>query len=211
MYYHKKRKLLLVVYVDDFKLAGPKAELPWAWKELSKSIQIDPPSPPLGDNDEELRVHRYLGCGHEMQSLRADSLLADKLLSEIASVRLAAPDEAMSEADNQPRTSPSKPALGHINVKDSVSAALAGACEKYLKVAPRGTDKKATTPFINEALLLDGQEPSEMQKGTLAAEASSILMSLLYTARYARYDLLRLVCALASMVSRWNVHCDRML
>ena len=92
-----------------------------------------------------------------------------------------------------------------------MSAALLGACDKYLKVAPKGTVlKKAKTPFIDEALLPDGQEPGDIQKGILAAEASSILMSLLYTARYARYDLLRPVCALASMVSRWNVHCDRM-
>ena len=93
-----------------------------------------------------------------------------------------------------------------------MTAALAGACDKYLKVAPPGTKLKlARTPFIDEALLPDGQEPGDMETGVLAAQASSILMSLLYTARYARYDLLRPVCALASMVTRWNVHCDRML
>ena len=93
-----------------------------------------------------------------------------------------------------------------------MSAALKGACDKYLAVATQGTIlKKARTPFIEESLLPDGQEPGEIPGGVLAASASSILMSLLYTARYARYDLLRPVCALASMVSRWNVHCDRML
>ena len=93
-----------------------------------------------------------------------------------------------------------------------MSAALRGACDKYLAVAPKGTVlKKAKTSFIDEALLPDGQEPGTIEHGVLAQHASSILMSLLYTARYARYDLLRPVCALASMVSRWNVHCDRML
>ena len=93
-----------------------------------------------------------------------------------------------------------------------MSKALMLACDKYLAVAPKGTVlKKARTPFIDEALLPDGQEPGTIVQGQLAASASSILMSLLYTARYARYDLLRPVCALASMVSRWNVHCDRML
>ena len=118
----------------------------------------------------------------------------------------------MSENDNKPRSSPKQPVSGLNVVKDNMSAALAGACEKYLKVAPPGTKlRTARTPFIDEALLPDGQEPGEIEKGALAPAASSILMSLLYTARYARYDLLRPVCALASMVSRWNIHCDRML
>ena len=97
-------------------------------------------------------------------------------------------------------------------VKYDMSGALSGAVDKYLKVAPENTKlRKVHTPFIDESLLPDGQDLGSIPEGTLGKHASSILMSLLYTARMARYDLLRPVCALASMVSRWNVHCDRML
>ena len=81
-----------------------------------------------------------------------------------------------------------------------------------MAIAPAGAKlKNAKTPFLDEALLPDGQDPGEIPEGALGKHASSILMSLLYTARMARYDLLRPVCALASMVSKWIVHCDRML
>ena len=148
-----------------------------------------------------------------MQTIAESSELAQKLLSETASVRLVPPSEDMSEEDNKPRLSTVPAANGKINVtEDDMSAALRGACDKYLAVAPKGTVlKKAKTPFIDEALLPDGQDPGAIENGVLGPHASSILMSLLYTARYARYDLLRPVCALASMVSRWNTHCDRML
>ena len=221
VYFHKERQLLLVVYVDDFKMAGPFKELAWGWAQLKKDIQMDDPLPALpslgneqtGKAEKGLRTHRYLGCDHEMQSLPVEAPLAQKLLRETAYVRVAPPEEPMSEADNQDRKPPKKAALGQLNiVKNDMSAALAQACEKYLAVAPKGTQlRKGKTPFIEESLLPDGQEPGDIQEGKLASSASSILMSLLYTARYARYDLLRPVCALASMVSRWNVHCDRML
>ena len=48
-------------------------------------------------------------------------------------------------------------------------------------------------------------------RGELSEKASSILMSILYTARLARFDLLRPVCALASCITRWTPQCDRML
>ena len=48
-------------------------------------------------------------------------------------------------------------------------------------------------------------------RGTLQPIASSILMRLLYGARYARFDLLKAVARLASNVSYWSVDCDRRL
>ena len=49
------------------------------------------------------------------------------------------------------------------------------------------------------------------ERGELAGQASSILMSILYTARLARFDLLRPVCALESCVTRRTLQCDCML
>ena len=40
VYFNKKSKLLLVVYVDDMKMAGPENEMDEAWKALGKHINL---------------------------------------------------------------------------------------------------------------------------------------------------------------------------
>ena len=42
-YYHKKLKLMLVVYVDDFKLTGPKGSLAAGWVAIRKHIKMELP------------------------------------------------------------------------------------------------------------------------------------------------------------------------
>ena len=44
-YAHKELGLLISVYVDDFKLAGPKANLEQGWKLITKFLELDPPQP----------------------------------------------------------------------------------------------------------------------------------------------------------------------
>eukprot|EP00969_Alexandrium_andersonii_P185973 8216779-Alexandrium_andersonii.AAC.1 len=41
-YCHDKLKLFLVIYVDDFKLAGPAGPLADDWKLLRKGLPIEP-------------------------------------------------------------------------------------------------------------------------------------------------------------------------
>ena len=53
---HPTLDLMLLVYVDDFKLAGPAANMTEGWKLIRKGIMIGEPEP-LG---------RYLGCEHRM-------------------------------------------------------------------------------------------------------------------------------------------------
>ena len=88
--------------------------------------------------------------------------------------------------------------------------------ERYLQLAPAGTQNKlrrVDTPFIdeNKASFDDPDNPDCQTKGELAPIASSVLMKCLYAARMARYDILRAVTALAKMVTKWNVQCDKML
>ena len=42
---HRKMKLLLVVYVDDFKMAGPKENLKQGWNLLRTHLGIEPETP----------------------------------------------------------------------------------------------------------------------------------------------------------------------
>ena len=61
-YIHDKLGLLLVIYVDDFKLSGPKDKLAEGWKILSDVIDLDDP------HDPDL----YLGCVHRYHTLTLD-------------------------------------------------------------------------------------------------------------------------------------------
>ena len=62
-YFHPTLKLFLVIYVDDFKLAGPKENLDKGWKLLMTDITIDPPQ----------AVGLFLGCVHEMGKFKLPS------------------------------------------------------------------------------------------------------------------------------------------
>ena len=53
-YWHPELRMFLIVYVDDFKMAGPKELLPKAWQLLRKGIIMDNPT------DYGL----FLGCKH---------------------------------------------------------------------------------------------------------------------------------------------------
>ena len=55
-FWHPSLQCLLIVYVDDFKLAGPVGNLPRIWELISKDLRIGDPSP-LG---------LYLGCHHDI-------------------------------------------------------------------------------------------------------------------------------------------------
>ena len=68
-YWHPKLKLFLIVYVDDFKLAGPTENLDEGWrliqgssKLVDKGIEMDPPT----------KVGRYLGCEHKVYDKEID-------------------------------------------------------------------------------------------------------------------------------------------
>ena len=54
MFWHPKLKLLLGVYVDDFKMSGPSENIDEGWKLISSKIDMDTPEP----------AGRYLGCEH---------------------------------------------------------------------------------------------------------------------------------------------------
>eukprot|EP00435_Cladocopium_sp_Y103_P044847 s1620_g12.t1 len=54
VFYHPQFNLLLVVYVDDFKMAGPKEPMSKGWQLIGSRIDMDVPTD----------VGRYLGCDH---------------------------------------------------------------------------------------------------------------------------------------------------
>ena len=57
-YWHEVLSLFLVVYVDDFKLAGPIGNIPKGWALIRKGIKMDDPTD----------VGLYLGCEHRQST-----------------------------------------------------------------------------------------------------------------------------------------------
>ena len=55
MFWHPERKAMLVIYVDDFKMAAHKKDIAGLWKDLRSKIRMDEPTGP----------DRFLGCYHE--------------------------------------------------------------------------------------------------------------------------------------------------
>ena len=51
IFYHPDLELLLVIYVDDFKMAGPQGNLKKGWANISSVIDMDPPRPSDGTLD----------------------------------------------------------------------------------------------------------------------------------------------------------------
>ena len=63
VFYHPEFDALLVVYVDDLKLAAPTKKIKTAWKSISSMIDIDEPEP----------FNRYFGCEHrEERNIKLD-------------------------------------------------------------------------------------------------------------------------------------------
>jgi hypothetical protein len=54
VFWHDKLKLFLAVYVDDFKMSGPKGNLAKGWDLIRKQIKTENPTP----------AGKYLGCDH---------------------------------------------------------------------------------------------------------------------------------------------------
>ena len=54
LFVHREKKLFLSVYVDDFKMAGCKANLGKMWDQLRTKLDLDPPT--------KFNDKVYLGC-----------------------------------------------------------------------------------------------------------------------------------------------------
>ena len=61
-YRHSGLRLLLSVYVDDFRLSGPAENLDKGWQRIQKRIGLEPPT----------KIERYLGCVQREFTARLD-------------------------------------------------------------------------------------------------------------------------------------------
>ena len=91
VFFHPELKLLLVVYVDDFKMSGLKESMSKGWELVGSRIDMDVPSD----------IGRYLGCDH-VQELQVKLTVHDHPFAHLFDKSL--PDPLAKEAAAAERT-----------------------------------------------------------------------------------------------------------
>ncbi len=230
----------MVVYVDDFKLSGPAANLPKGWALLRKTLNID----------KETGQGQYLGCGHEAGTFTMpDGTLARSVVWNMENfwescvlryTELAGPNVRMKvvptpflveDSEKGPAGAPC--ATGPISecpwcthtFTPKTYRNLDELNKEHKKNMPTGIvfggDDEETprggnsaTAHKRESSPCGGNSADSTKpqiKGRLAEFAACVLMKCLYGARYARFDLLRAIVSLACQLTRWTPECDRKL
>ena len=202
MYFHDELKLLLVIYVDDLKLAGPSGNLAKGWEMLRTVLRIDP------ETDLGLYLGGVLSQGetqlHNGKKVKAITYNMEGLLKLSVEKYL---DIIGKDTKLKKVSTPSLPEETK--------------CSPYR--APSDGNRKVECPwcahsFDPEMSALNetgnsrpGQDSETLNRGNLAPHAASVLMKLLYAARIARFDLLRSINALARNVTKWTKDDDARL
>ena len=176
MYFHDELKLLLVIYVDDLKLAGPSENLAKGWEMLRTVLRIEP----------ETDLGLYLGCVlsqgetqlHNGKKVKTITYNMEGLLKLSVEKYL---DIIGKDTKLKKVSTPSLPEETK--------------CSPYR--APSDGKRKVECPWcahsfdpemsaLNETVNSRPGQDSEMpNRGNLAPHAASVLMKLLYAAHCA--------------------------
>ena len=207
LYFHPDLKLLLVIYVDDLKMAGPTNNLPQGWKMLRQELRLEDETP-LG---------LYLGC----RISKGEAVLHDKTKVQTVTYDMETYLEMTvkkycdvtgfdpSKFKTVPSPSPAEETKHH----PARAPAQTGKshrctwCGHTMPVDPDG--RLIPPPRIPKAL--EEEEVNETNRGSLAPQAASVLMKLLYAARICRFDLLRSINNLARKITKWTKKEDALL
>ena len=139
---HTQLDLLLVIYVDDFKLVGPERNLAKGWKLISSKIKMEPPQP----------VGRFLGC---QQSIGKMTMLKWEN-PRYRWMKINPPKKEIpiivSEKEKQPCTGNDRVC---VNVMKYDMASFLDQCvQRYIELAGSkivGKIKPVSTPFLDES------------------------------------------------------------
>ncbi len=198
VYFHQALKLLLIIYVDDFKMAGPEGNLDAGWALLRTKLNIGPEGP-LGMS---------LGCNQRREQMTLyGKIIANVVIYDMESfleqcvaryLEVAPKGTKMKEAKTPFLHDEGKhgPARDPTKVKGT-------RCVWCDSIAP--FDGQDAEPKVGgDGASLDDDEVH----GQLADAAASVLMKILYSARMARFDLLRPVQRLAKWFTKWKKRHD---
>ena len=192
-YYHKGMDLLLVVYVDDLKMAGPQTNMKKGWDLLRSKLDLEP----------ETDLGLCLGC----QLVRGSTKLKDgttvstitydmeSFLAQSVQKYL----EIVGPTPSLPKEAKDHPARAPCGTGPVSQCTWCGTIHPVTEPT-----KSKSTPSDNSAQ----KSGDAVVKGELAPHAASVLMKLLYAARIARFDLLCSINMLARNVTKWTKEDD---
>ena len=202
MYFHDELKLLLVIYVDDLKLAGPSENLAKGWEMLRTVLRIEP----------ETDLGLYLGCVlsqgetqlHNGKKVKTITYNMEGLLklSVEKYLDIFGKDTKLKKVSTPslPEETKSSPYRAPSDGKSKVECPWCA--HSFDPEMPVLYETGSSRP---------GQDSELLSRGNLAPHAASVLMKLLYAARIARFDLLRSINALARNVTKWTKDDDARL
>ena len=202
MYFHDELKLLLVIYVDDLKFAGPSENLTKGWEMLRTVLRIEP----------ETDLGLYLGCVlsqgetqlHNGKKVKTITYNMEGLLklSVEKYLDIIGKDTKLKKVSTPslPEETKSSPYRAPSDGKRKVECPWCA--HSFDPEMPVRSETGNSRP---------GQDSETLSRGNLAPHAASVLMKLLYAARIARFDLLRSINALARNVTKWTKDDDARL
>ena len=220
VFMHPKLGVMLVVYVDDFKMAGPKENLSKAWDLVKSKIKMEEAAP----------IKRYLGCEHVQFEHTVSGVFDPRMKwAQDEKPKKEAPDLMFGKDElllSEFKFNPCKIRM----IKYDMRSFMEQCIDRYRELC--GTKYKASlrhvdTPFLDESRPEFDANPDRpavnallghpntgapaLTSGVLGDCAAAVLMKVLYGARMGRYDLIRPVQALASLITKWSDLCDRKL
>ena len=163
---HKKTNSLLIVYVDDFRMAAKAEYTPRLWDEIRVKLVVDDPSAP----------QRFLGVVQYYFEEPVEKL--GYFLDHHPRVR-------GREAEVQKHV-PANPKLIVRGYRYEMADFFGKAVDKYCAVAnvDRAKLKKVETPFVDESQEPQGcLEGDDVEIGKLASTACSSIMTYMFGAR----------------------------
>ena len=200
-------KLLLVIYVDDLKMAGPKAQLPKGWNMLRRELRLE----------EETPLGLYLGCRiskgeavlHDKTSVRTVTYDMETYLDMTVKKYCDVTGYDPSKFKTVPSPSPAEETKHH-PARAPMCKESSHRCTWCGHTMPVDADGR----FMPPPPIPKGpaeEEVTDENRGALAPQAASILMKLLYAARICRFDLLRSINNLARKITKWTQKEDALL
>ena len=117
-YWHPQLKLLLMVYVDDFKMSGPTGNLAKGWELIRKGIKTDTPK----------AVDKCLGCNHDVISTEVNGATVQGVQYNMKDFMVQCVDSylALTNKSRKDLKPVSTPFLDEANVTDSPDNEQAG-------------------------------------------------------------------------------------
>ena len=206
-YWREECKTFLVVYVGDFKMSGPECHKERFWKEITG----DPDRPEDGGiyMAKPEPQKRFLGCEHTLaEHPQPDGSVVRRMEYNMEPFFEKCLDRwtELTGQDWKKLPTISTPFVDEdaLRKNHGVGPLEFELTEVALNQSkkPKKKKVKAEMPIVGDSISREAE--GKVPSGVLQPIAASVLMQMLYGARYARPDLLRAIAGLARKMTKWR-------